>query len=369
MMELYVFDINLNPIGIIDDLKECVIDINYDKMSQMKLKVDGSNNNINLLQQGRIVAKTDDLEHGYLILFREYVDEKSSELSITAPSINALLSRRIILGQQQYRGNIENVVKSFVTNNAISPKNINRIIPNLTLSENIGIDINTTAVNTGNQLDDYLYTLCNKHDISWDILLDVVNKKFVFTTWQGVDRSTEQSENPHVIFSKDRENILKQNYLESDLDYKSTVIVAGEGEGAERKIITVNDEYSGWDRFELFVDARDLQTTSTNETGEQVTITDEEYRILLQERGLEKLSEYQKIVTFESEVDLYSNYVYGQDYFVGDKVSVINDDLGIILHTRIISASETYTKEGISVAINFGSNIPNLVDKLKRAVK
>ena len=368
-MELYVFDINLNLIGIIDDFKECGIDLNYDKMSQMTLKVDGDSNNINLLQKGRIVAKTDDLEHGYLILYREYVDEKSSELSITAPSINILLARRVVLGQQRYRGNIENVVKSFVTNNAISPSNSKRIIPNLTLGENVGIDINTTAANTGNQLDEYLYTLCNKHDISWDILLDVVNKKFVFTTWQGEDRSTEQSINPHVIFSKDRENILKQNYLESDLDYKSTVIVAGEGEGAKRKIITVNDEYSGLDRYELYVDARDLQTTSTNDNGEEVTITDKEYEILLQERGLEKLPEYQKIVTFESEVDLYSNYVYGQDYFVGDKVSVINDDLGIILHTRIISASETYTKEGISVDINFGSNIPNLVDKIKRAVK
>lgn len=368
-MELYVFDTNLNRLDIIDDFIECGIERNYDKMGQMTLKIEGGKRNIDLLQDGRILARTDDLEHGYIIPHREYIDGKSSELTIVAPSVNSILARRIVLGQQEYRGNIEDVVKSFVKYNAITPANLNRIIPNLILGENTGININAVEVNTGDQLDEYLYKLCKKHDISWDILLDVVNKKFVFTTWQGQDRTTEQNINQHVVFSKDRENILKQNYLESNLDYKSTVIVAGEGEGSSRAIVTVNDELSGLDRYELYVDARDIQSISMNENNEEVTLTPEEYNRLLQERGLEKLAEYQKIVTFESEVDLYSNYVYGEDFFNGDKVSVINDDLGIIMHTRIISAIENYNKKGTSLAVKFGTNVPNLADKIKRAVK
>lgn len=47
-----------------------------------------------------------------------------------------------------------------------------------------------------------------------------------------------------------------------DLDtteYCNTAIVAGAGEGSERKIQYVNPENSGLNRRELYVDARDLQ--------------------------------------------------------------------------------------------------------------
>ncbi|QOY37039.1 siphovirus ReqiPepy6 Gp37-like family protein [Anaerobacillus isosaccharinicus] len=368
-MELYVFDRNLNRLGMIDDFIQLKVEPHYRKMGQLNMIVDGEKDNLDLLQKGRILAKADDLQHGYLILTRDYLDEKSSELVIIAPSINTLLSRRLLYGQQSFSGQIENVMKSFVLVNAVNPINPNRKIPNLFISNNTNISINTEEGGTGKQLDEFLYGVANKHDVSWSILMDVQNKRFIFDVWQGTDRSAEQSINPRVIFSKDRENVLRQNYIESDSDYKNVALVAGEGEGADRTYITVNDEVSGWDRVELFVDARDLQSTYRSEDGEEIAMPIGEYQELVKQRGKSKLAEHPRIVTFESDIDLYANGVYGQDYFLGDKVSVVNEDLGIIMHTRITSAIEITDRQGTSLQVGFGSNIPTLLDKLKRAVK
>lgn len=368
-MDLYVFDKNLNRLGIIDDFVQLNTERNITKMSQLNMIVDGAKENTDLLQKGLIIAKAEDLEYGYLILTREYIDEKSSQFEIIAPSLNSILNRRLVLGQQTFTGAIEDVMKSFVLVNAVNPSNPNRIIPNLNISSNRGIQVTTTEIGNDVELDSFLYEIANKNDVSWDVLMDVVNKRFIFDVWQGTDRSAEQNINPHIIFSKDRENILRQDYTDSDSDFKNVAIVAGEGEGTARRVVTVNDEISGWDRVEVFIDARDLQSTYTNENDQEVVLNSTEYQALLEERGKSKLAEYPQIVTFESDVDLFANGVYGVDYFLGDKVSVVNDDLGIIMHTRIVSATEQITKKGSSLKVSFGNNIPSFIDKVKRAVK
>ena len=147
-MELYVFNLNFNRLGIVDDFERVKVERYYTKMGQLTITIDGSKDNIDLLQKGRILAKTDDLQHGYLILTREYLDEQSSQLEIIAPSLNILLRRRLIIGQQSFTCNIENVLKSFVAVNAVTPTNPNRVIPGLTISTNHGIDITATEADS-----------------------------------------------------------------------------------------------------------------------------------------------------------------------------------------------------------------------------
>lgn len=368
-MEIYVFDIGLNHLGMIDDFKQVETEQHYKKLSYLYLTVEANKDNIDLLQQGRILVKSTDFSRGYLIPKREYDDENSSVLEISAVSLNALLHRRIVLGQQVYTGNLETVIKSFVDKNAVNTTP-NRIIPNLAIgsANRCGLDTGTeTAVNL--PLDELSYELCNKYDCSWDIFIDLENKRFVYTTWKGADRSTEQEENPHIIFAKNFDNILRQNFVEDDSNYRSTCIVTGEEEGIATRFVIVNDGLSGLDRHEVYLDASSVKKTYSDENGNEITLTDIEYNSLLQAEGEKVLADHQKITTFESDIDLYSNNVFGVDYFLGDKVSVRNDDLNIVLHTRIVSVYEAVNKSGTSLKVNFGSNIPTLIDKIKRAVK
>lgn len=364
-MDLFVFDLNFNRLGVIDDFINLDINSNYDSLSMLSLTVEGSKEYIDLLQTDHILVKANDLTKGYIIQTKEFIDENSSELRIIAHSLNVILNDRLVLGQQEFTGTIEDVMKSFVLVNAVSPVNPNRIIPNLQISANHGIAINTTEGTKNKPLCDYLYDLCKKHDVSFDILLDHTNKKFIFDVWQGMDRSTQQTMNAHVIFSKSFDNVLQQHYTESVSDMKSTAVVLGE---ENQTIVAVYDELSGFDRKEMLVESN-VTSTYKDENGADIVLTPLEYETLLIEEGKKALSEYRDIKTFESTVDPQSNFVYGLDYFMGDKVSIRNDDLGIIMHTRIISSRETISREGEFLQINFGTNIPTFLDKVKRAVK
>ncbi|MCS5499798.1 siphovirus ReqiPepy6 Gp37-like family protein [Lysinibacillus sp. A4] len=368
MIELYVFDLEFNLLGEISEYKELQIERNYDKVSQLILRISSSPEAIELLKHDNILTTQDDAKYGYIIEHFDYKDEAETEIEIHAYSLNFMLSWRVIERQQKFSGNVEDLIKYFVKNNAINPSNPNKVIPNLRLAPNSGISINDESTKTGGELLEHCFEVCNKHEMSMDILLNHQDKKFDFVTWQGVDRSTQQMINPHVIFSKEFDNIINQKYVHNRVDYKTTAIVAGEGEGTARKYKVTNDQFSGFNRREVFVDARDLQSTYTNDNGDEITMSTAEYNAALIKRGDEKLSEYEIIETFESEVDMNSQFVYGIDYYLGDRVSIRNDDIQRVMHPRVISSTFISKKEGIIFSINFGSNIPTLFEKIKKKV-
>lgn len=370
-MELIVFDLELNQLGIIDDYIEQQFEIHYTKMSGLILTITNSLAFVELLQEDRILVREDDLEHGFIVKNFEYIDDKQEEIRVIAPSINILLNDRIVLGQQTFTGVVETVIKSFVDVNAVNPKNINRIIPNLICAPNSGIDALTTEGARDVYLDDFCYEICNKYDMSWNLLIDHEHKNFIFTTWQGMDKSSEQAVNEPVAFSRELDNILNQQYIKDDLNHKTTAIVLGEGEGGSvnAKVIVVNDELSGFARKEVLIEAKDLNKIYQDKNGKEVILTEVEYESLLFERGKTRLVDYQQIRTFECEIDLYSQFVYRRDYKMGDRISIENDELGIVMHTRIISAVETYKKSGENLKLDFGSDVPTFLEKVRKAVK
>lgn len=368
-IELYVFNLNFDLLGEISEYKELEIERNYNKVSSLILRIASSKEIVELLQHDNILTTKDNPNYGYIIQHFDYTDEEGTEIEIHAYSLNWILSWRTIEKQQRYSGNVEDVIKNFIISNAINPDNPRRIIPNLRLAPNYGININDESTKTGGDLLEHSFEICKKHEMTIDILINHREKKFDVVTWQGVDRSTLQNENTHVIFSKEFDNIINQNYIHNKVDYKTTAVVAGEGEGSDRKIAIVNDELNGFNRREVYIDARDIRMEYEDDNNQKQTMSASEYEEALKSRGKEKLADYQIIETFESEVDMYSQFVYGADYGLGDIVSVRNDDIGKILHTRVISAKLVANKQGVNIAINFGSNIPTLYEKIKRKVK
>ncbi|MFD2446378.1 siphovirus ReqiPepy6 Gp37-like family protein [Bacillus sp. CGMCC 1.16607] len=369
MIDLNIFDLYFNRIGEISEYKSLSIERNYTKVSQLILRVAGSRKMTKLLAHNNIITTIDNVNYGYIIEHFDYVDEGGSEIEIIAYSLNYMLSWRSIDTQQRFVGNVEDMVKYFVNRNAINPINLNRIIPNLRLAPNSGINITDESTKTGGEVVEHCFSICNKYEMTFDILLNHNDKKFDVYTWQGTDRSTQQSINPHVIFSKEFDNVLKQNYVHGLTDYKTTAIVAGEGEGLDRKYVIANDHFVGFNRREVYIDARDLQSEYKDENDNDKIMTPNEYKIVLENRGIEKLADYKAIETFESEIDMYSQFKYGVDYGLGDVVSVRNDEISRIMHTRITSAFLSVDENKVrELKVAFGSNIPTLVEKIRKKV-
>lgn len=371
-MYLNIFDDNFNRLNVIANYTEIEITRNYYNHSPLILYIDATPLNIKLFvnqEEDRIISKSTDLKRGYIVEYADFTDESKTEIMLIAKSLSIMTNWRIIEGQQRFTGNIEDVLKGFVNANAINPTITNRKIPNLILGTNTGIEITADEAYNNKTLDEALWEICLKNEMSFEILMNHELKKYEFITFKGADRSTEQITNPHIIFSKAFRNVNTQSYVDDKSNFKSTAYVAGEGEGSNRIILRLNDSLSGFKRREIFFDARDLQSTYKDENDNEITLNPSQYNSLLQERGFNRLAEYGRVQTFKSDSDSNSQYTFEEDYYLGDKTTSRNDTLNLVVHSRVVVVKETYNRQGYSLKLEFGSAEPKLFDKLKKVMK
>lgn len=366
-MDIYVFNQDFEMQGIVDSYTSLIWKREYSKTGTFELHINLPEKDedatalISILQKGNIIVKEDDSSEAAQIESLIIDNQADVEtLVVSGYFIEDLLSKRIVWGEMSKSGTVEEVIKYFIDRNAITPDDSKRIIPHLKLTPNNGLTKQANEINSYGNLVTLIEELATKYDVGWRIVFDLFNKQYLFDVYEGLDRSILQTANPQAIFSLEYENVLNQKYTSSNSNYKNMALVAGQGEGLERKLITINDNQLGFQRNELFVDARDLAPTK-----DDVPVSDVEYELMLKERGDSKLSETSVISTFESGISVTSNLIYKQDFDLGDIVTVQNERWGIQLNTRITSIEEVYENNSTDIRVNFGSNIPTLIDKIK----
>lgn len=169
-----------------------------------------------------------------------------------------------------------------------------------------------------------------------------------------------------VEFSKGFENLLVEKYENSNDDERTTAYALGEGEGSARKKIMIAPTLQGLERKELYVDARDLQMKITNDDGSETNLNDAQYEAVLRQRANEKLSERLATLEINGVIDLTSElFVFGRDYFVGDRVRITSEIFGLT-KTSVITEIEEVWDGGHSLEPTFGNPSPTIIDKLKR---
>lgn len=290
--------------------------------------------------------------------------------NVKGRTLEMLLTTRIIWGTYTATNKaVSTVMYEIVKQNCISPTNSNRIIPFLECATDTSVGGTITIQQTGGEIYDTLYSLASTYDLGFDITFDPYNKKLVFEVVQGVDRTVDQSENDPIEFATDLEDLLSSAYYSNNQDLKHVAYVQGEGEGSARVSTTAGDSTtSGLSRRELYVDARDLQSTVTDsETGEETTYTTAEYTEMLVQRGEEKLSECTTTETFECQIRVFGDvqYEYGVDYEKGDKVTIRDNELGVLVSARITEIEEDYDEE-YALVLTFGYAYPTLIQKVKQ---
>lgn len=332
----------------------------YSKCGEFELHCGLTTETLNLLKRGNVIYKNDGLEAGYVEYRNLKQDNEGKEvLVVRGKFLTGYLNRRIIWGIENLNTTAELAIRELINKNAINPTNEDRKIDLLALGElkNYTKTLNK-QVSYKNLLEE-TESIANTSELGIRTLIDIQNKQMIFDIYEGLDRTAGQSINAPAIFSKEFENILEQEYTDSLNNYRNTVLVAGEGEGTERELVSI-EEGQGLDRFEMFVDARDLQKEE---------MTTEEYLSKLEGRGQSKLSETKEIQTFDSKINLNSNLVCKEDFDLGDLVTCTSKKWGVTVDTRITEVEEVYEQSGKQINVTFGNNIPTLVDVIKREVR
>ena len=256
---------------------------------------------------------------------------------ITGRFLTSILARRIIAQQTQVSGTIEACIKTLVNQNAISPTDPNRAIPGLQYGT---WDIPATTMEqqfTGKGLLEVVQDICKTYNIGFRIDLASGNA-FSLVLYTGVDRSYDQSANPYVVFSNEYDNLASSDYSEDYQSVVTDVLVAGEGEGLDRKTAWASKATnSGLDRYELYVDARNA---STNDGA----ISDDVYYAQLREEGLENITSV--VQAFAGEVYL-TNLKLGIDFGIGDIVVIENARWGVSANARLVEVIESVSEAGV----------------------
>lgn len=346
-MDINVLNKNFEKIAVVDSFTSLIWCKRYFDIGALDLEIEATTETLSIFKRGYYITRDDDDT-----IFRiealelDTTNDEGNSLIIGAFDCKKILNQRIIWEQVHWGGGgtAEDFIRFLITKNVIAPSTSGRRITNFQLQSGKNFKETIERQVTYDLLGDTIIEICKAYGYGWKILF--FNNAFHFDLYKGVDRSLDQNKNPKVIFSPEFENIVSSKYNEDTSDYRNVALVAGEGEGVERKKRTVGTA-TGLDRYELFVDASGI---SRNEGTEEEIDLPDYYEALINE-GKEKLSEHIVTTSFEGEVNSDS-YQYKTDYDLGDIVTVKNE-YGITVNARITEIVETWDNEGYTCEPKF----------------
>ena len=355
-MNVYLLDNNFETIDIIDDYSSIIWTPRYYDVGDFELYLAMNRDVFEKIKCCKYLVREKDIigeNEFHNVMIPKKINIKTNAESgdyiiLSGKCLKSILGQRCIEEQTNLSGTVEGGIYNVLSDNIINPTNHARRINNFVYGTNV-LDYDFSEQFelqvTGDNVGEWLSTICKQYGYGYDIY--VKNKKFIFKLYKGTDRSYKQSINPYVVFSQEFDNLNSSDYTEDNSNFKNVAIVAGEGEGVERRKFTVGTA-TGLERYETFVDARDISSNK----GEEDEINDDDYNKMLEERGNGSLTEFQKVKNFDANIEPSTNYVINEDYFLGDIVEVVNE-YGIEATSRITEIIESEDENGSTTIPTF----------------
>lgn len=253
-------------------------------------------------------------DHGMIIASKElkFDPEQGYYWVIEGESFESILKRRIVWSKTTLSGNVQNAIKKILNENIISPSISNRKISNFIFQASsdpsiTGLTLDEDIECQGEQILDVVKTICEDKEIGFRVVLND-QKKFVFSLYNGTDRSYEQSTNPYVIFSPSFDNLSSSGFYTSKSDYVNVVLVSG-SRGTDSTVYRTVGSGTGLDRRESFLE-ESVPQEITNVSN------------YLDTKGKNELNDKKVKTVVDGEADMYSTYRYGIDFYIGDVVQL-----------------------------------------------
>lgn len=315
---------------------------------QCAFNVEATPEMLDLLRYGRFVTRDDD---EMVTIIKQITIITNSETNMNEFQVVALdvlneLNNRHTYKLRTFDTDVKSAIGDLIEENVLNPVvrdgvlyTARRMPISIGSLSQIDNKINV-ELKVGTYILDQIKAWCN--DFDFGMSMKRVNDKFQFNLHKGVNRAYGQSVNPYVVFSEQFHNLKTTNYIQDGSNYKNTAYVVG----AEDIIEIVNDDLSGFNRKELFVDASSLSREDENKQ----QITEENYRLILQQHGITSLNGSPLVETFSGEVLNTRLYKYKTHFFIGDIVTIKNK-IGLTFNARITQVKEAYDINGEDITL------------------
>ena len=341
-----IMDTSFNKLAIIDDYISFIWTTRYYTTGDFELCVDVNESNFELFKPDYYIYREDDENVGIIEDIKIQRNDDGQEIFIVSGRfLSSILGRRIIAVQTTVSGSISNCINTLINDNVINPSATARKIDDFTLGD-YTISETMQAQYTGDNLLETISKICETQSIGFKVTLNAQNQ-FVFSLYEGADRTYDQTENPWVIFSDKYDNLLSSEYEENYRNLSTAALVAGEGEGLERITKWLwKPNVEGLTRREIYVDKRDIRKTDDMSLNE--------YAQLLIEAGAEAMAASAHTTAFTGTV-YFEGITYKEDVNVGDLCVIQNSRWGMYLNSRLVEVIESVSESGeYSIVPTFG---------------
>lgn len=356
MKPIRILSLTLELLGEIDNYLSFSFLRRYHSPGEFQLVTNRKVQNADKLNIDQLIMLGNDKLKTGIIRYKEIKTNEQGEeiLTVRGYTLGAITKQRITIPPDNQATDIieadaETVMKHYVKRNCLDIAGME--IPELLIAPNKNRGSNIKWQSRYKNLEEELESISRLTNIGWHIYLDFTLKKWIFDIYNGRNFSVNQNINPPVIFSPEFDNVKSQEYIDSLVGFGNYAIVAGQGEGVNREIITVGSNATGLDRHVIFVDARDLENIAD-----------------LPRRGEAKLNEHKRVITFQSEILPKGSFEYEKDWNLGDIVTVKNKDWGVTIDARITEVTEIYEAGGFKLNVTFGESLPTITQKIKSAL-
>lgn len=376
-MEFMVLDKNYDGIAMIDTFTSAIWTVRYDEAGDFEIYTPVRLDYIQAMQIGNYLWNRDSDRLMVIETVEIKTDsEEGPQLIVTGRSLESILDRRIVTSSQNFSGNLQSVLFAIIQNEVISSGGARRI-PGFSLKTSSDSRITSISISElsirGENVYDVVCSLCQANKVGWRILPKGAGG-FEFELYVGVDRSYAQSVNPYVTFSPSFENLLNSNYIKSFKSYKNSIYAVGtyqkevvlqnkykddNGEWVVEEQTTYEEaevvawQYSetatpsGLARREMFIDNGGVN--DGEQGGEYAT-----WNAVNKEKAIAELGEHQTTTAFEGELEATRQYIYGEDFNIGDIVQVENE-FGITGTVYISEIVFSQDANGITITPTFTS--------------
>lgn len=353
-MELRILSPNYTAIDTIDVFDSFIWTERYQGVGDFELQTQVSAKYISLMGLGNMISIKDSDRTMIIETVQVKTDATlGDKLVVTGRSLESILDRRIVLRQIQLDGTLQDGIQALLTENAINGVYPTRNFPGFlfypTTDPNV-TSLNLTAQYYSENLLEVIVSLVNQTEIGFRMLWNFEYSLLQASLYSGADRSYDQTANPYVIFSPEFDNLVSSEFYTTSRYKKTYVLVSGDPTGIAglpQRVQVWNPPMgtSGYDRYEMFEDARDLPRYN-EVSGEEIDSTT--YGEQLTQRGEMVLSKNQILSYFDGKISLVNSYKYNTDFFLGDIVQ-IKDKYGNTGKARITEMTISYSLDDISV--------------------
>ena len=394
MIRLEVFTFDMHRLGVINKYSSISYEEKFADVGTFELTCPVDYDTIELLKRDRVLWIEDDVAG--IIQYINKTSDGEKQITVKGNLLSIVLDWRYVYPCFVGKGSPIDIVEKIVDTHCINPTNGLRKLPYMCIEHNDTQMQSITFQKTGGSVKLSCDKLAEANNIGYKVAFNPrLKNPLIFKVLVGVDHSVN-SKNKHVAFSQTLNNILNGEYSYNDENYRNVAFVAGEAvnnaddntgsstedNNVKRTTFEVDNSNgaSGYSRKELYVDARDLQSEYTeerktvSEDGETVienvekVMTPEEYKNTLIQRGNENLSDCQIEESYQCQLrtDVDTNFRYGIDYKLGDKVTVFDEEINVRIDAVVTQMKVTYDKDGYCYEPVFGYDIPTILEKVKK---